>query len=275
MSQKRDTSRPIGNTTRGKTTSNRLRRTDLFLTHYDPHLIKMAIPPNQIAYFVDHGYGREPLTTLESAKQLRKLNPDLPILGVEIDPERIASALPYSDKNTLFRLGGFNLPLNKNESARIIRSFNVLRQYKENEVKKSLHLLANSLMTGGIILEGTSDPYGRLWVANLIRKTKTTPLHLEALVFSTNFRWGFHPGLFQPVLPKNLIHKMVKGEAIHAFFSAWEEAANLTIAHKQFGQRQWFIAAAQALSDFDYSIDLRKKMLKKGFLIWQKPDLEI
>ena len=275
MSPKPKSSHPIGSSTRGKTAANRLRRTDIFLSRYAPNLIEMPNPTEQIAYFVDHGYGSEPLTTLESAKRFRKLNPNLPVLGIEIDPERVEKALPYNEENTHFRLGGFNLPLKQNETARMIRSFNVLRQYEENKVREALLLLAKGLIIDGILFEGTSDPFGRLWVANLFRKTVEDPIRLEGLVFSTNFRWGFEPDYFQPVLPKNLIHKMVEGEPIYKFFSVWKEAAKLTIAYKEYGLRQWFVAAALTLAELGYSIDQRKKMLKNGFLVWKYPDLVI
>ena len=39
-----------------------------------------------------------PRTTLESARRFRRVNPELPILGVEIDKERVEAALPYADE---------------------------------------------------------------------------------------------------------------------------------------------------------------------------------
>lgn len=44
------------------------------------------------AFFVDLGYGATPATTLESLVRLRCVNPTLPVLGVEIDPTRVAAA---------------------------------------------------------------------------------------------------------------------------------------------------------------------------------------
>ena len=41
------------------------------------------------ALFVDLGYGFDARTTLESAARFRRVNPDLPILGVEIEKERV------------------------------------------------------------------------------------------------------------------------------------------------------------------------------------------
>jgi len=57
----------------------------------------------------------------------------LKILGVEIDKERVDAALLYADDKLSFRLGGFNLPLKESETVRLIRAFNVLRQYEEKD----------------------------------------------------------------------------------------------------------------------------------------------
>ena len=87
----------------------------------------------------------------------------------------MAAALPYADELTHFRLGGFNVPLRQRadgstETVRLIRAFNVLRQYEESEVPAAWSMLAHSLLPGGLLVEGTSEPFGRLWVANLLRK---------------------------------------------------------------------------------------------------------
>ncbi len=204
---------------------------DNFVIQYDPALLRREDGLFKGAFFVDLGYGTEPLTTLESAERFRRLNPRLPVLGVEIDPSRVAAALPYAGDLTHFRIGGFNVPLRQRadgsmETVRLIRALNVLRQYEENEVPTAWSMLAHSLVPGGLLVDGTSEPFGRLWVANLLRKPATaTPkgepgaagdqahlLQQEGLVFSTNYRLGFDPADFQAVLPKNLIHRVVPGE---------------------------------------------------------------
>ncbi|MCB2179845.1 hypothetical protein KQH54_01840 [bacterium] len=260
---------PIGHPTRGKTARNRLRRVDLFIARFFPNLIKEA----QDNYFVDLGFGADPTTTLESAHHLRKLNPTLPILGVELDPERVAAAKPYEDPLTQFKVGGFNIPLPSNRQACLIRAFNVLRQYEQDQVGSSYAEMEKALMPGGIIIEGTSDPFGRIWTANLIQKTDGAGLVYLGITFSTNFRWGFSPSLFPPVLPKNLIHKMIAGEEINQFFTDWEASTVNTIAHKAYGIRQWFVESGNALAEMGYQIDTRKKMLKSGFLTWKSPPL--
>ncbi len=275
---KRRAYKPQGQPTRGKTACNRLRRVDMFLMAYEPGLLRRRSGAFERAYFVDVGYGATPMTTLESAERFRRSNPALPVLGVEIDPERVAAARPYQNEHTFFRLGGFNLPLQtwtdgEPERVRLIRAFNVLRQYDECAVSEAYAMLAESVLPGGMMIEGTSDPFGRVWVANLLRKpalpdsnSSWTP---EALVFSTNFRTGFDPAQFQAVLPKNYIHRVVPGERIYDFFQEWKQAMLTTAPFRVWGLRQWFIASAYALAERGYKLRLWGKWLSRGWLIWE------
>jgi hypothetical protein len=269
MPHSRVSKKPIGQPTRGKTASNRLRRVDNFLLLYEPSLLTRTDGPFARALFVDLGYGFEARTTLESASRFRRLHPDLPILGVEIDRERVEAALPYADDKTFFRLGGFNLPLQEGEHVRLIRAFNVLRQYEEKDFAPAYERLAQYVLPGGLMIEGTSTPYGQMWVANLVRRRETGDWRFEALVFSTNFRLGFDVADFQAVLPKNYIHHVTPGEPIYEFFEAWKGAAAETAAMKAYGLRQWFIRAAEALSYKGYRINLQKKFLSRGYLVWE------
>jgi len=261
--------KPEGQPTRGKTASNRLRRVDNFILLYEPSLLSRSDGSFVDALFVDLGYGFDPRTTLESAARLRRLNPSIKILGVEIDPERVAAALPYSDDKTFFRLGGFNLPLKPGETVRLIRAFNVLRQYEEKEFAPAYERLAQYVLPGGLMIEGTSDPFGRIWSANIVRRMDNGSWGMEALVFSTNFRPGFDVEEFQTILPKNYIHHIVPGERIHDFFAAWKRAAAETISARVYGLHQWFETSAKALARSGYSINLQKRFLSKGWLIWE------
>ncbi len=265
--------RPEGQPTRGKTARNRLRRVDVFLSRYDPALLKQTDTNLQTALYIDLGYGDTPDTTMESAHRFWQINPGLHILGVEIDPERVSAAMPHQTDRIHFRLGGFNLPLEVNESVRLIRAFNVLRQYEEDTYSQSISRLMSSLNPGGLLVEGTSDPFGRVWVANLFRKAEDGRTIYEAVTFSTNIRFGFDPSSFQPVLPKNLIHHMAEPSAIQQFFDQWKAAALEMIHYKDFGHRQWFMESAYRLADHGCQLDLRKKMLKSGYLTWKNPPL--
>ena len=82
-------------------------------------------------------------------------------------------------------------------------------------------------------------------------------------------RWGFEPGIFQPVLPKNYIHRMVEGEKIFDFMEAWKAASRQAVAFKAFGLRQWFIESARELARQGYPLETRRGYLEKGFLLWK------
>ncbi len=273
---------PAGQPTRGKTAPNRLRRVDRFLIAYDPGLIERNDGLFADAWFLDLGFGADPVTTLESAERLRRLNPTLGVLGVEIDPERVAAAKPWEAERTLFCLGGFNLPVGSDpglpaRSARLVRAFNVLRQYEETAVGEAYAHLGRGVTPGGLLIEGTSDPFGRLWVANVLRRLavepSASPWRLEALVFSLRPGHCEHPELLQAVLPKGLIHRVVPGEPIHAFFGDWVQAARETRPWRSFGARQWFGATLRRLAERGYRLDLRAKWLRHGFLVWKDPPL--
>lgn len=263
--------KPQGHQTRGKTARNRLRRSDIFMLLTERNLIRMQDPPDQRSFYIDLGYGFEPFTTLESAQRLRKQNPKLPVLGVEIDPERVAMGKPFEDENTFFRLGGFNLPLQQGESARLIRAFNVLRQYEESEWAAPIEQLGQQMIPGGMLLEGTSNPYGSVWTANVIRRSAIPPYPVirEGFLFSTNFHTGFEPDLFQPVLTKNYIHRMVPGEEIYSFMERWKAACRNQAPTRSFGLRSLFVASAKELRNAGYKIDLRPQLLRRGYLYWR------
>jgi hypothetical protein len=262
--------KPMGQPTRGKTASNRLRRVDNFILLYEPSLLTRTDNLFADSLFIDLGYGFDPRTTLESAARFRKLNPNLRILGVEIDKERVEAARPFEDAITYFRLGGFNLPLQAGESARLIRAFNVLRQYDEADFLAAYERLAEHILPDGLMIEGTSNPFGSIWAANLARRMENGSWKLEALVFSTTFRMGFDITDFQAVLPKNFIHHVLPGEEIHDFFADWKRSAAETSAAKTFGLKQWFAASVEALAAKGFRIDLHKKWLNKGWLIWYR-----
>ena len=144
-------------------------------------------------------------------------------------------------------------------------------------------MLAHSLLPGGLLVEGTSEPFGRLWVANLLRKPAAAApigesgvageqallVQQEALVFSTNFRLGFDPADFQAVLPKNLIHRVVPGEPIYDFFEAWKRATRETAPMRAWGPQKWFVASAERLLLDGYDLLMHRKFLSRGYLLWR------
>ena len=262
--------KPQGQPTRGKTADNRLRRADAFVLLYEPSLLTRTDGLFSDSLFVDLGYGFDPRTTLESAERFRRVNPNLRVLGVEIEKERVEAALPFADEKTFFRLGGFNLPLQSGERVRLIRAFNVLRQYQESDFKPAYELLADHVLSGGLMIEGTSNPFGSIWTANLARRTEKASWEMEALVFSTNFHRGFDAAEFQTILPKNYIHRMIPGEAIHDFMQAWKRSAAETSPAKTYGLKQRFAASVERLAEKGFKVDVRKKWTGRGWLIWYR-----
>ena len=152
---------------------------------------------------VDVGFGASPTTTLESYRRLRRGHPDLRVLGVEIDRGRVAAAAPHAVPGRVeFRVGGFDLALAAGERAGLIRAMNVLRQYEEHEHGPAMDVMARQLADGGLLLEGTSTPSGRLFTANLWRRIDGELVPL-GVVLSVNLRRAWEPRELQTVLPKN------------------------------------------------------------------------
>jgi hypothetical protein len=218
--------------------------------------------------YVDLGYGAYPITSVETLQRLGRLNPRLRVLGVEIDPARVAAAEPFARPGLDFRLGGFNLPLRPGETVSVIRAFNVLRQYDEAAVAEALVALAAPLTTGGLLLEGTSDPLGRLLTFNVHHKPRAGgALERAALVLAPTLHAGFLPRQFQPVLPKNFIHHAEPGGPIDRFFAAWHAAWQHARARAA-DPRQVFAQAALRLADaYGYTVDRRPALLRRGFLV--------
>ncbi|MCQ3930177.1 MAG: hypothetical protein DPW16_06925 [Chloroflexi bacterium] len=255
--------RLIGQPTRGKTALNRLRQVDVYIT-----LTRSASLAGTPPLVVDVGYGAQAWTAIEMWERWLPFSPNLRLLGLEIDPERVAAAQPYSQPGVLdFRLGGFNLTdVLGGEKATIIRAYNVLRQYEEEAVTDALYKMAQGLTIGGILIEGTSTPSGNIVAFDVYEKMTDGTLAHRELVFGTNFRQLITPVHFQAILPKRLIHHM-QDECPAAFFEAWQQALRLAKGMGQTGQRQqWQLAAHFLHQRFGYPIDVRQRILRRGYM---------
>ncbi len=248
--------------TRGKTAHQRLRRLDQFLMAFEPGRIRNA------HVVVDLGYGRVPVTTVEWFERLRELNPSIRMVGVERDPERVAAAELLAKQNLVFRKGDFQLPVKPGERISILRAMNVLRQYDESAALSAHQQLIAQMDEGALLLEGTCDPPGRTMVVQVLRRVDGEP-QSEGLLFARSFHEEFEPRSFQAVLPKHLIHRVLQGEPIAAFFEAWSAAAAHTRGVAEFGQRQFFVAAAEELARRISGVDTRRSWLRNGWLFWR------
>ncbi|GAA2356620.1 class I SAM-dependent methyltransferase [Streptomyces harbinensis] len=234
---------PEGTVTRGTTNPNRLRRMDRWLGHAHGTALRGA-PPAPLA--VDLGYGAAPWTAVELLERLRRVRPDVRVAGVEIDPERVAAALPYERGGLSFVRGGFELPLPGGERPLLIRAANVLRQYPEDRVRDVWERLCGRLAPGGLLVEGTCDELGRrhVWVA-------LGPEGPRTVTFAA--RLGGPGGLGAPSdlaerLPKALIHRNVPGEPVHRFLRDFDRAWATAAPYAPLGARQRWVAAVRALA---------------------------
>lgn len=228
--------RALGLATRGTTAPNRLRRVDRRLTGTYGALLRGAAAPPLV---VDLGYGASPVTTVELHARLRAVRPDVQVVGLEIDPERVAAARDAERDGLRFSRGGFELaglrPL-------VVRALNVLRQYDEPAVAPAWRTLAAGLGPGGVLLEGTCDELGRR--AAWVELTAAGP---RELVLAAHLGSLGRPGELAERLPKALIHRNVPGEPVHALLGALDDAWDRAGAVATYGPRQRWIAACQAL----------------------------
>ena len=220
---------PVGQITRGTTNTNRLRRVDRWIARH-PALRTAADP-----LVVDLGYGASGVTALELEARLRRARPDVEVLGLEIDPARVAranaqlaavrqGATSFSPSARVsFARGGFEVPAPRRPA--VVRAFNVLRQYDEADVPAAWQRMAARLAPGGLLVEGTCDEIGRVctWVEvgpDAAPRSLTLSLRLAELQ---------QPSIAAERLPKVLIHRNVPGERVHDFLrtldAQWHQAA--------------------------------------------------
>jgi len=229
--------RALGLPTRGTTNANRLRRVDRWLVATQVARLRDAARP----LVVDLGYGASAVTTLELVDRLAPECDRLEVVGLEIDPERVAAVAADCDPPRVdFRLGGFELaglrPV-------LVRAFNVLRQYDEESAARAWDTMRGALAPGGLLVEGTCDEWGRraTWVA--LDEDGPLTLTLAARVSDLE-----RPSDLAERLPKALIHHNVPGQPVHAFLrsfdAAWASAAGLSA----FGPRQRWAAAVGTLA---------------------------
>jgi len=240
----------VGQPTRGTTAPNRLRRVDRWLLWALAEPLSQSIAP----LVVDLGFGAAPVTTVELSRRLRSRYPSGRVLGLEIDPERVAAAQVAAEAPQLdFAIGGFELA---GTSPLVVRAMNVLRQYDEAAVKPAW---ATMCSTGAIVIDGTCDEIGRracwLRVEGGAAVSLTLAAHLPSLA---------RPSELAERLPKSLIARNVPGEPIHAFLQAfdasWAAAAHL----RTFGARQRWVSAAAALAAAGWPVIGRRDRWRLG-----------
>jgi hypothetical protein len=236
--------RPLGVVTRGTTNPNRLRRVDNWIVATCADRLVAADDP----LVVDLGYGATPVTAVElRARLAAKVRPDVRLVGLEIDPARVAAAAPAADPPGLtFARGGFELaglrPV-------LVRAFNVLRQYDESEVTDAWRTMTAALAPGGVLVEGTCDELGRLasWLLIDVDGPRTLTLAAKLTTLGS-------PAELAERLPKALIHRNVPGEPVHALIRALDDAWQAAAPYAPFGPRQRWLRAVMSLRESGWPI---------------------
>ncbi len=244
--------RPQGVITRGTTNPNRLRRFDRWIVHR----MGSALRAHPSPVVVDLGFGASPITTLELADRLSCVIPSVEVIGIEIDPDRVAAAAAMSRNGVRFAPGGFEVPLPGGRRPLVIRAANVLRQYEESQVAPAWSRMLGRLEPGGLLVEGTCDELGRLasWVALPAGGAAATPgaapggsIVPDTLTISVDLRTLERPSQVAERLPKALIHHNVAGQGIHELLVALDRAWDRAAPQGVFGPRQRWLASLAIL----------------------------
>ncbi|NQX12088.1 class I SAM-dependent methyltransferase [Microbacteriaceae bacterium VKM Ac-2855] len=246
---------PIGAVTRGTTGTNRLRRVDRWIAE-QPELRRHPHP-----LVVDLGFGASGVTAFELARRLRAANAATEVVGLEIEPSRVERADAQlaevragrttfaNDLPVRFGHGGFETPLPDGRRATIIRAFNVLRQYDEEQVPAAWATMLGRLEPEGMLVEGTCDEIGR--ISTWIDLDPEGPRRLTISLRLAELEW---PSIAAERLPKALIHHNVPGEPVHALMSqldrGWRNHAALAV----YGPTQRWLATVRALRDAGWPV---------------------
>jgi hypothetical protein len=159
--------------------------------------------------------------------------------------------------------GGFDLPRHVDEPARLIRAMNVLRQYEERDVVPAWRAMGRGLSEGGLLVEGTSDPLGRLLVVHRLRRERED-LVSEGVLFLARIQSVKDVRDFQAVLPKRLIHRVTPGEPVFDLFEEWSAAWR-----DASGRPRRFQVAGQNLAQRRPDVGAPARWLRRGALLWR------
>jgi hypothetical protein len=244
-----------GRITRGTTGVNRLRRIDRWIATLPA--LRQATDP----LVVDLGYGASATTSLELQSRLARVRPDVEVIGIEIDPERVARATLDARPGVSFRLGGFEVPLPAGRRATVIRALNVLRQYEESEVPQAWERMLARLQPGGILIEGTCNEVGR--VCSWVTLDATAP---QSLTISLRLDGLDKPSIVAERLPKVLIHRNVPGQRIHDFLQALDRHWQVNSPLAVYGPSQRWIAVAAGMRSDGWPVLATKTRWRLGEL---------
>ncbi|WP_330175076.1 class I SAM-dependent methyltransferase [Streptomyces sp. NBC_01498] len=275
--------RPEGTVTRGTTNPNRLRRMDRWIAAVHGPVLRRSADP----VAVDLGYGAAPWTAVELLRRLRAAEPRTEVVGVEIEPARVAAARPYEEDGLRFVHGGFEVPVPGDVPKDDAKSGHA----RAGDARAG-DARAGDARAGGSAPGGGGSPAGSrgrkpvlIRAANVLRqyeerevaavwtrlRARLAPDGLlvegtcdeigrrhvwvalgtegpRTVTFAARLASLDRPSDLAERLPKALIHRNVPGEPVHAFLRDFDRAWAAAAPYAPLGARQRWVRAVTDLS---------------------------
>lgn len=228
--------------TRGKTARGRLAQLDRAVLLFE----RAALEPAGIV--VDLGFS-QPWTTAEWRAALREVGFGHPVVGVDIDADRVAWALREAAPDLDFRHGDFDLPLQAGEEVCLIRAMNVLRSYPPELCVAGRARLLAQLRPEGLLVEGSNGKHDGVTVATVWR-----PAGLASILLLTDFRQGFHPRMFLARLAPDQRQRTLPLPPFDGLLGAWTTAWEQEPCEDP---RERFVRSAHRLAGALAGVDLQ------------------
>ena len=228
--------------------------------------------------FCDLGFGHESISSREWLELLvRGGASNIKLLATDIVPQRVRHARRLLEERPMdidekvaqidFQVSGFNVPLLHGERVSVMRAMNVLRQYDESGVAAAHMTMAAALKDGGLLLEGTSNPLGKIWTANLLQRVNDRLEH-RFLVLAAKFtQRNLSANLFKALLPRSFVNQ-TRQPLIASFFDTWDRLLVEVVRPMRISIRKQFVLLAEQLYKANFSVRLDNTLLKRGFLCW-------
>lgn len=257
--------RALGAPTRGKTNPNRLRRVDRWLigTPWANRALLGDVDP----VVVDLGYGATPVTTVELFNRLREVQPQVHVVGLELDEERVANGARVAAPPRLeFRRGGFELAefaagTRGFAGPQLVRALNVLRQYSETEAWRTWQALCSRLAPSGLLVEGTCDEIGRR--CSWVTLDRSGPRTLTLACLPADLE---KPSDLAERLPKTLIHRNVPGQPVHTMLADLDLCWAMAAPMAPFGPRARWTRAVELFAARGWPVRDRRRRWRLGEL---------
>ena len=243
--------RALGLPTRGTTNPNRLRRMDNWIVAHARRPCARRADP----LVVDLGYGATPVTAVELAARLARVRPDVRVLGLEIDPERVAGRAaggrpaPADLRARRLRAGRARA---RRWCAPPTCCASTTRPAAAGGVADRC---ARTWPPGGLLVEGTCDELGRRGCWVLLDARRPADAHVRLPASSTS---SGRADLAER-LPKALIHHNVAGPAgARAAARLRRGLGRRGAAVGRSAPRQRWTAACAGLADAGWPVDVTR-----------------